>query len=195
MYLPQCHAVRMLQIRQILLGIAVSQLFVTTTYFIKSPTNLQGIPAGRHTALHNTASRPSDTIPTVHLIREIENQYIISLETPPSGHPVDSDILIIQSCKHIEQASPLIILLTNIRSPSFNAGSIESEGILNEVKQNSCIKNRTTTMQNMKKAKFSNIARILFILLISSPLVESIYDKPPTLTHISHVRHFHPIIR
>ena len=91
--------------------------------------------------------------------------------------------------------APLIILLTNIRSPSFNAGSIESEGILNEVKQNSCIKNRTTTMQNMKKAKFSNIARILFILLISSPLVESIYDKPLTLTHISHVRHFHPIIR
>ena len=80
---------------------------VSYTHLIKSPTNLHGIPRQGDTPLYIILHHVHpDTIPTVHLIREIENQYIISLETPPSGHPVDSDILIIQSCKHIEQASP-----------------------------------------------------------------------------------------
>jgi hypothetical protein len=32
------------------------------------------------------------TIPTIHLIREIKNLYIISLEIPQSGCPVDTSL-------------------------------------------------------------------------------------------------------
>ena len=43
---------------------------------------------------------------------------------------------------------------------------IEPRRLLNEVKQNNCIKNKITTVQNRKTARFSNIATTFFTLFI-----------------------------
>ena len=56
--------------------------------------------------------------------------------------------------------------ITNILSPSLSAGPIESDGILNDVKQNNCTKNKITIMQNIMNIKFSIIARNFFTLFI-----------------------------
>ena len=76
------------------------------------------------------------------------------------------DSLLSKAANTLNNLAPFIILLTNILSPSFNAGPIESDGILNDVKQNNCTKNKITIMQNIMNIKFSIIARNFFTLFI-----------------------------